>query len=40
MSLVVDGKEVQFTPGETVLSAASRAGIKIPHLCSLDWACK
>jgi NADH-quinone oxidoreductase subunit G/NADP-reducing hydrogenase subunit HndD len=40
MSLVVDGKEVQFTPGETVLSAATRAGIKIPHLCSLDWACK
>ena len=24
--------------GETVLQAARRAGIEIPHLCSLDWA--
>ncbi len=40
MSIVVDGKEVEFTPGETVLSAAGRAGISIPHLCALDWACK
>jgi iron-only hydrogenase group A len=40
MSLVIDGKEVEFTPGETVLSAAGRAGISIPHLCALDWACK
>ncbi|HEY5282160.1 MAG TPA: [FeFe] hydrogenase, group A, partial [Polyangia bacterium] len=40
MSLLIDGKEVQFTAGETVLSAAGRAGISIPHLCSLDWACK
>ena len=40
MSLVIDGKEVQFTSGETVLSAALRAGISIPHLCAVDWACK
>jgi iron-only hydrogenase group A len=40
MSLSIDGKEVEFTSGETVLSAALRAGINIPHLCSLDWACK
>ena len=40
MSLSIDGKEVQFTSGETVLSAALRAGIAIPHLCSMDWACK
>jgi len=40
MSLVIDGKEVEFTPGETVLAAAGRAGIAIPHLCALDWACK
>jgi NADH-quinone oxidoreductase subunit G/NADP-reducing hydrogenase subunit HndD len=40
MSLVIDGKEVQFTSGETVLSAALRAGIAIPHLCAVDWACK
>jgi NADH-quinone oxidoreductase subunit G/NADP-reducing hydrogenase subunit HndD len=40
MSLSIDGKEVEFTPGETVLSAAGRAGISIPHLCAMDWACK
>ena len=40
MSLSIDGKEVEFTTGETVLSAAQRAGIAIPHLCSLEWACK
>ncbi|MGD0836387.1 MAG: [FeFe] hydrogenase, group A [Polyangia bacterium] len=40
MSLLIDGKEVEFTPGETVLSAAGRAGIAIPHLCAMDWACK
>ena len=34
----IDGKQVEFTPGETVLSAARRAGIDIPHLCALDWA--
>ncbi len=39
-SLSIDGREVQFTSGETVLSAALRAGIEIPHLCSMDWACK
>ncbi len=40
MSLTIDSKEVEFSPGETVLSAAGRAGISIPHLCALDWACK
>lgn len=40
MSLTIDGKQVEFTPGETVLSAAARSGISIPHLCSLEWACK
>jgi iron-only hydrogenase group A len=40
MSLSIDGKEVQCNSGETVLSAAQRAGIHIPHLCALDWACK
>src|ERR1017187_9647973 len=39
-SLSIDGKEVQFTAGETVLAAASRAGIDIPRLCAMDWACK
>jgi len=40
VSLTIDSKEVEFSPGETVLSAAGRAGISIPHLCALDWACK
>jgi iron-only hydrogenase group A len=40
MSLTIDGREVSFSAGETVLSAALRAGISIPHLCSVDWACK
>ncbi len=38
MSMIINGREVPFTPGETVLQAADRAGIHIPHLCSLDWA--
>ncbi|MDP6728448.1 MAG: molybdopterin-dependent oxidoreductase [SAR324 cluster bacterium] len=29
----MDGKPVEFEPGEKVLSAAMRAGIKIPHYC-------
>ncbi|NLV72350.1 MAG: 4Fe-4S binding protein [Actinobacteria bacterium] len=38
MSIVINGRELQFRPGETVLQIACRAGIKIPHLCSLDWS--
>ena len=38
MSITINGKELQFNPGETVLQVARRAGIDIPHLCSLDWA--
>lgn len=29
----LDGTDVPFTPGETVLQAATRAGHYIPHLC-------
>jgi len=29
----LDGKSVEFEPGEKMLSAAMRAGIKIPHYC-------
>jgi [NiFe] hydrogenase diaphorase moiety small subunit len=29
----LDGEDVPFTPGETVLQAATRAGHYIPHLC-------
>lgn len=32
-SFVLDGMEVWFEPGETVLQAAARAGCYIPHLC-------
>jgi len=30
----IDGQSVPFTPGETILQAANRAGIFIPSLCS------
>jgi iron-only hydrogenase group A len=36
--ITIDGRAVEFAPGETVLVAARRAGIEIPHLCALDWA--
>lgn len=39
MSITIDGKDVEISAGETVLAAALRAGINIPHLCSMDWAC-
>ncbi len=32
-TFVLDGAEVPFEPGETVLQAATRAGRYIPHLC-------
>ena len=38
MAITINGKEIDFEPGETVLQVANRAGIRIPHLCSLDWA--
>ena len=38
MSITINGKEIEVTAGETVLQTARRAGIEIPHLCSLDWA--
>ncbi len=38
MRLTVNGTTIDATEGETVLRAAARAGIEIPHLCSLDWA--
>ena len=38
MSITINGKEIEVTAGETVLQTARRAGIDIPHLCSLDWA--
>ncbi len=38
MSITINGREIEATAGETVLQVARRAGIEIPHLCSLDWA--
>jgi iron-only hydrogenase group A len=38
VNITINGREVAFDPGETVLQIANRAGIRIPHLCSLDWA--
>lgn len=32
-SFLLDGEEVPFTPGQTVMHAASAAGKYIPHLC-------
>jgi NADH-quinone oxidoreductase subunit G/NADP-reducing hydrogenase subunit HndD len=38
VSITIDNKQIEFNPGETVLQVAARAGINIPHLCSLDWS--
>jgi iron-only hydrogenase group A len=38
MRLTVNGTTIEAAEGETVLKAAARAGIEIPHLCSLEWA--
>jgi NADH-quinone oxidoreductase subunit G/NADP-reducing hydrogenase subunit HndD len=38
MKITINGTEVEAAAGETVLKVARRAGITIPHLCSLDWA--
>jgi iron-only hydrogenase group A len=38
VSITIDNRQLEFNPGETVLQIAARAGINIPHLCSLDWS--
>ena len=30
---IIDGHEIEATPGETILQAADRAGVRIPRLC-------
>jgi NADH-quinone oxidoreductase subunit G len=30
---ILDGKEIDFTPGQTIIQAAHDAGIDIPHFC-------
>jgi len=32
-TFLIDGEEVPFAPGQTVIQAATAAGIYIPHLC-------
>ncbi len=33
MKIIIDGIEVEFQQGETIIQAAKRAGIDIPHFC-------
>ena len=30
---IIDGREIDFTPGETIIQVAERSGIKIPYFC-------
>ena len=38
MNITVNGRSIECKPGDTVLTASTRAGIHIPHLCALDLA--
>ena len=38
MNLKINGREVEFQSGQTILEAARRAGIEIPTLCHLEGA--
>lgn len=38
MRININGRSVECRNGDTVLAAASRAGIHIPHLCAMDMA--
>jgi formate dehydrogenase major subunit len=33
VNFLLDGKQIAAQPGETILQAAERSGIRIPHLC-------
>ncbi len=35
INLTIDGKEIQGSPGQTILEAAQQAGIYIPRLCHM-----
>jgi len=37
-TMIIDGREVSFTPGETILEVARRNGVSIPTLCYLKGA--
>jgi len=32
-TFTIDGREIPFTPGQTIIEAATAAGVYIPHLC-------
>lgn len=32
-TFILDGREIPFTPGQTIIEAATLAGVYIPHLC-------
>jgi NADH-quinone oxidoreductase subunit G len=32
-SITIDGKQIEFKPGQTIIQAAKSAGIDIPHFC-------
>jgi [NiFe] hydrogenase diaphorase moiety small subunit len=32
-TITIDGREIPFTPGQTIIEAATAAGVYIPHLC-------
>ena len=32
-TFLLDGKEIEFTPGQTIIEAAKAVGIEIPHFC-------
>jgi [NiFe] hydrogenase diaphorase moiety small subunit len=34
ITFILDGREIQTVPGQTILKAAEAAGIYIPHLCA------
>ena len=36
ITFMIDGKQVQGTPGQTIMEAADAAGIYIPRLCSMN----
>ncbi|HEX2257630.1 MAG TPA: 2Fe-2S iron-sulfur cluster-binding protein, partial [Afifellaceae bacterium] len=36
IKFVLDGREVEAAPGETIWQVAKREGTRIPHLCYLD----
>ncbi len=36
VSFTLDGQALTALPGETILQAAKRAGVEIPHLCYMD----